>query len=181
MDRANVLNYESDSSEGSDDEGSLSEQMEKQKEAVRMNDAWGKNKKSYYKGKDESDSGQSSDEDQALEAERLQKIRRQKLAKQFAAKEISSSDSEEEVKSASSDSDNSDDQPRRKLGDALFAADDDHHKEEVKQLSVLDKKVVKQIIESDSPEMIGILQEFREALDTANNKLQPILEKLKAG
>ena len=141
MDRANVLNYESDS-DGSE-EDSLDEQMERQKETVRANDAWGKTKKSYYKGKDDSDSEQSSDEDQALEAERLQKIRRQKLAKQFAAKEMSSSESEEEVKSASSDSDDSDDQPKRKLGDALFAADEDHHREEAKQLSMLDKKVAK--------------------------------------
>jgi hypothetical protein len=41
----------------------------------------------------------------------------------------------------------------------------------------MDKKVVRAIIESDCPEMIGLLQEFREALDTANNKLQPVLEK----
>lgn len=52
--------------------------------------------------------------------------------------------------------------------------------EEVKQLNLMDKKVVKSIIESDSPEMIGLLQEFREALDTANNKLQPVIEKVKA-
>lgn len=68
--------------------------MQKQKEALRMNDTWGKTKKSYYKNKDDSDDDKSSsgDEDQLREAERLQNIRRQKLAKQFS-KEISESDS----------------------------------------------------------------------------------------
>lgn len=73
-----------------------------------------------------------------------------------------------------SDSDESDQVPKR-LGDQLFATP-----EETKQLNQLEKKVVKSIIESDSPEMIGLLQEFREALDTANNKLQPVIEKIKS-
>lgn len=38
---------------------------------------------------------------------------------------------------------------------------------------------MKAIIESDSPEMLGLLDEFREALDTANNKLLPVLEKVR--
>jgi hypothetical protein len=36
-----------------------------------MNDAWGKNKKSYYKNQDDSDEEESSDGDQLAEAERL--------------------------------------------------------------------------------------------------------------
>ena len=36
-----------------------------------MNDAWGKNKKSYYKNLDDSDEEESSDGDQLAEAERL--------------------------------------------------------------------------------------------------------------
>jgi hypothetical protein len=43
--------------------------------------------------------------------------------------------------------------------------------EDAKQLNLLDKRVIKSIIYSDSPEMIGLLLEFREALDTADNKL----------
>lgn len=94
---------------------------------------------------------------------------------------MSESDAEEDAKSDPSDSDSDEsDKPAKKLGDALFASDDDRRMEEVKQLNLLDKKVVKSIIESDSPEMIGLLQEFREALDTANNKLQPVIEKVKA-
>lgn len=156
--------------------------MEQQKQAVRANDAWGKTKKSYYKNQEDSDEDESSDEDQALEAERLQKIRREKLARQFAAaKEISDSDVLEDAKSDPSDSDSDDsDQPGKKLGDVLFASDDERRIEEAKQLNLLDKKVVKSIIESDSPEMLGLLQEFREALDTANNKLQPVIEKVRA-
>jgi hypothetical protein len=38
------------------------------------------------------------------------------------------------------------------MGDLLFA-----NGEETKQLNLLDKKVVRSIIESDSPEMIGLL------------------------
>jgi hypothetical protein len=82
VDKDHILNYQSDSSDQSDgEESSLDAKMEKQKASLRMNDAWGKNKKSYYKNKEDSDEDESSDEDQAIEAERLQKIRREKLAR----------------------------------------------------------------------------------------------------
>ena len=74
VDRGNILNYESDSSDEEEgEEDSLDEKMQKQKEALRMNNTWGKTKKSYYKNKDESDEDKSSsgDEDQLREAERL--------------------------------------------------------------------------------------------------------------
>lgn len=74
VDRGNILNYESDSSDEEEgEEDSLDEKMQKQKEALRMNDTWGKTKKSYYKNKDDSDEDKSSsgDEDQLREAERL--------------------------------------------------------------------------------------------------------------
>ncbi len=105
VDKDHILNYQSDSSDQSDgEESSLDAKMEKQKAALRMNDAWGKNKKSYYKNKEDSDEDESSDEDQAIEAERLQKIRREKLARQFAAaKEMDQSDA-----SVASESDPSD-------------------------------------------------------------------------
>lgn len=61
----------------------------------------------------------------------------------------------------------------KRLGDELF-------RKEAKQLGKLDKKAAKQIIESDSPELIGLLQEFRDSLDQANNKLQPVIEKIKS-
>ena len=160
VDKDHILNYQSDSSDGSDgEESSLDAKMEKQKQALRMNDTWGKTKKSYYKNKEDSNEDESSDEDQAIEAERLQRIRREKLARQFAAtKEMDQSDASEESKSDPSDSDSDDsDQQGKKLGDALFASDDERRMEEAKQLNLLDKKVVKSIIESDSPEMIGLL------------------------
>ena len=45
---------------------------------------------------------------------------------------------------------------------------------------MLDKKVVQTIIESDSPELIGLLQEFRDVLDQSSNQLKPVLEKARA-
>ena len=65
VDRKNILNYESDSSdenEGISDEDSLDAKMQKQKEDLKMNDTWGKTKKSYYKNKDDSDEEKSSSE-----------------------------------------------------------------------------------------------------------------------
>jgi hypothetical protein len=72
------MNYESDSSDEdvADSEEDLDAKMEQQRAALRMNDTWGKTKKSYYKNKEDSDSEESSDGDQLAEAERLQKIRR---------------------------------------------------------------------------------------------------------
>jgi len=84
VDRANILNYESDDSsddvagmEEDSDESELDTKMRQQKESLRMNDTWGKTKKSYYKNADESDKDSSEgEEDQLKEAERLQNIRR---------------------------------------------------------------------------------------------------------
>lgn len=43
------------------------------------------------------------------------------------------------------------------------------------ELSKVDPELAKQIIESDSPELIGLLNELKESLDTAQSKLEPIL------
>lgn len=97
--KANLLNYQTDSSDDSiliggqghasdSDSQGLEAGMARQKgqlESSRMQETWGQKKKDYYK--DESGSGEddSSDaEDIAKEAERLQKIRQHKLARQFA-------------------------------------------------------------------------------------------------
>ena len=40
---------------------------------------------------------------------------------------------------------------------------------------------MQQIIETDSPELVGLLEEFKDSLETANQKIQPALEKAKAG
>ena len=79
VNKANVLNYKSDDS--SQQSGSDSQESEEE-EPARANEAWGKNKQSYY-GKDGESSGDSSagEEDQQQEALRLQEIRRKKLAK----------------------------------------------------------------------------------------------------
>ena len=48
-------------------------------------------------------------------------------------------------------------------------------------MNMMDPAMVKQIIESDSPELLGLLEEFKEALDQANNKILPVIEKAKSG
>ena len=40
---------------------------------------------------------------------------------------------------------------------------------------------MKQIIDSDAPELAGLISEFKEALETANQTLKPVLEKAKSG
>jgi hypothetical protein len=86
-----------------------------------------------------------------------------------------------------SDGDSSDDsETGRKLGDELFDSDNEAKakKEETKQaaeLNLLEPEIVQQIIETDSPELIGLLEEFQSALEEANKKIQPALQKAKAG
>jgi len=86
-----------------------------------------------------------------------------------------------------SDRDSSDDSKTgRKLGDELFDSDNEAkaNKEETKQaaeLNLLEPEIVQQIIETDSPELIGLLEEFQSALEEANKKIQPALLKGKAG
>ena len=46
---------------------------------------------------------------------------------------------------------------------------------------MLSPEVVQQIIETDSPELLGLLDEFQESLADANQKIQPALEKAKNG
>ena len=75
MDRANLINYESDSS---DEEV----QGEESSGDERANVAWSKSKQSYYaKGESSGSDDSENDEDQLKEAQRLQEIRRKKIAK----------------------------------------------------------------------------------------------------
>lgn len=92
-----MLNYQTDSDDemNSSDDDDLGVNLEKQKREMigdGKDAAWGKSKKTYYKGDSDSDDGSSAEEDLANEALRLQKIRQQKLAKQFEKQQ----DSEEE-------------------------------------------------------------------------------------
>ena len=98
VNRANVLNYQSDSSD-EDIEGQDSDEMiptlkkshfkNEPKAFDQTKNPWGVNKKSFYQSKGEADSDNSlssseAEEDQLKEAERLAKIRREKLARQLA-------------------------------------------------------------------------------------------------
>ena len=97
VNRANILNYESDSSEVEDGEDSAemmpkiskSQQKNQPKAFDESKNVWGATKKSFYQSKGEADSDASlssseAEEDQLKEAERLAQIRRQKLARQLA-------------------------------------------------------------------------------------------------
>ena len=46
---------------------------------------------------------------------------------------------------------------------------------------MMQPELVKKIIESDSPELIGLLAEFKEALAEANDRILPCLNAVKAG
>lgn len=45
---------------------------------------------------------------------------------------------------------------------------------------MMDPEIQKQIIESDSPELVGLLQEFKDSLAQANDKLKPLIERVKS-
>ena len=103
---------------------------------------------------------------------RLQNIRKQKLAKQFAANADSEEDGDEEkaaVKVESSEEiGSSDDDGDEKLGDRLFDSGDDEGHEETKkaaEMTDMDPDLVRKIIETDSPELLSLLEEFKEALN----------------
>jgi len=134
----NVLNYQTDSddddSEGLSDE--LGQNLAKQKEELLMTkEAWGKQKKNYYKADSDSDEGSEDEEELAKEALRLQAIRQKKLAKQFAARKDSEDDSEgqlaskQDVKLQSSDEESNDDDGKARLGDKLFDSEEEGHEE----------------------------------------------------
>ena len=156
VNKDNVLNYETDSDddfEGQDSE-ELGQKMQAQKEALRMNDTWGKNKKSYYQASSEEDESEAEEQDQLNEARRLQEIRSRKLAKQFKAQhneqESDESDDQPDKQDVGSDDDSSDNQENeghKKLGDQLFDSDYEagQNKEETKQaaeLNLLDPEIV---------------------------------------
>ena len=98
-DQRNLLNYQTDSEDDDDGEDSndLDRNLEKQKEELQMNEAWGKHKRNYYKSDSDSDEGSEDDQELAQEALRLQSIRQKKLAKQLAAREDSEDGSDQEA------------------------------------------------------------------------------------
>ena len=68
---------------------------------------------------------------------------------------------------ASSDEDaSSDDDDKGKLGDKLFDSEEEGHEETKKaaELNAMNPELIKKIIESDSPELQGLLEEFKESL-----------------
>ena len=80
IDAKHVLNYQTDSDEddldGDSDDDDLGKNLQMQKEELLMSkEAWGKNKKNFYKADSDSDSGSEDEEELAKEAIRLQKIR----------------------------------------------------------------------------------------------------------
>jgi len=83
VDRRHLLNYQSDSSIDSSDEGlDLAKGLQRQKEELVANDAWGSSKRNFYgrdKKRDEQSSSDGDDEDEYQEALRLQKVRARKL------------------------------------------------------------------------------------------------------
>lgn len=133
-----------------------------------MNDTWGKKKQNFYKNQSSDDNESDDDEDQEIEAARLQKIRDAKR-KRFEDKHDDQEDEREAqpgqvgAVSDSSDDDESDDDGQ-KLGDKLFDSDEETKKarddSKQSQLNMMDATLVKQIIESDSPELLGLLDEF---------------------
>ena len=60
----------------------------------------------------------------------------------------------------------SDGDDQAKLGDKLFDSDDDNVEESKKaaELHGMSPDLMRKIIESDSPELMGLLNEFKEAL-----------------
>ena len=176
VDQANLLNYQTDSDDDAMDSDDIGAGLEKQKEELQDRDAaWGKSKKDYYKADSDSDDGSENEEDLAKEAMRLQSIRQKKLAKQFAAKQQDSEEDEADAEAqkeavvSSEEDESSDDaaEGKKKLGDKLFDSDDEGAHEETKkaaELNMMNPELVKKIIESDSPELQGLLEEFKESL-----------------
>ena len=82
------------------------------------------------------------------------------------------------VSESESSSDGENDK-KKKLGDRLFDDDTEAvNKAELKSMAKqIDPKLLKQLIEKESPELQGLLQEFQESLETLNKKLHPVLEK----
>jgi len=84
----------------------------------------------------------------------------------------------------SDDSDEDDGGKKTRLGDQLFDSDDAAGHEETKkaaELNAMNPELVRKIIESDSPELNGLLQEFKDATAQANEKLLPFLNAARSG
>ena len=91
--------------------------------------------------------------------------------------------SAKKVGAQSSDDDSSDSNGNTKLGDKLFDSDNEVYEETKKaaELNMMNPELVKKIIESDSPELLGLFQELKEALAQANEKLLPFLTAARSG
>jgi hypothetical protein len=50
----------------------------------------------------------------------------------------------------------------------------------IDELVGMDQELLEKVIATDAPELRGVLQEFKESLDTATQKLKPLLEKIQA-
>jgi len=84
---------------------------------------------------------------------------------------------------SSEDEQSSDEDNQAKLGDKLFDSEDEGHEETKKaaELNMMNPELIKKIIESDSPELNGLLKEFKDSLSQANDKLLPFLTAARSG
>ena len=192
VNRANILNYESDSSDDNEGEHDSSLDVVKantinpnaagKDEAHFSNNPWGANKKSFYKQGD-SDNDVSSSEaelDMQKEADRLAEIRRAKIAKQMARRQqqeevVEAADSGEEAKEVASDSE-SEDLDVVKLGNRLFDDSSDEEKKTAQRLLKSDPVLARAILEQDSPELKQLLQELTRNLKQLNGRIKPLLK-----
>ena len=86
--------------------------------------------------------------------------------------------------SSSEDEASSDDDKKMKKLRGLFDSDEEGGHEETKkaaELNTMSPELIQKIIENDSPELHGLIEELKDSLSQANDKLLPFLTAARSG
>ncbi|KAI9194495.1 hypothetical protein LWI28_006527 [Acer negundo] len=149
---------------------------EKEKKAL-----WGGMKNQYYYGDNRDFELKSSDDESLAEEEeevlRMQKERAKTLEMEdFGLQDVSDSDREltlEEISAKGKSTRKS--PPRKETEDDIGTT----YEEVKKDLNALSKEEQMDVVYSSAPELIGLLSELNDALEQLENKVNPLLSKVK--
>ncbi|XP_070043961.1 protein THALLO isoform X3 [Nicotiana tomentosiformis] len=156
-------------------EDEMHDEAEEEKEERPL---WGRGKNIYYYQDKQGPEQESSDEDLIAEEEAEVLRLQQKKAKSLSAEDFGLEDDEEELtleeilaQGKSGLAVSADGEAKNETGTA--------YEEVQKDLNALTKEEQMDVVYSSAPELVGLLSELSEALEQLDNKVNPILNKMK--
>ncbi|XP_047316606.1 something about silencing protein 10 isoform X2 [Impatiens glandulifera] len=152
-------------------------------EAEEKETVWGRRKEGYYGGENVDYEIQSSDEELHDEEEEVLRLQREKVkslsAEDFGLEHVSEDENEKEPTMEEILVGGVKAKAKALKEKEAFDNDDMAYEEVEKDLNALSKEEKMEVVYSSAPELVGLLSELNSAMDELENKVNPLLSKVK--